>query len=48
MAILPIDFNITGPSQVELLGSVINYEGEIAILSRHDRRARTRTSGSRA
>jgi rhamnose transport system substrate-binding protein len=33
VAVLPMDFNITGSSQVELLGSVINYEGEIAILS---------------
>ena len=32
-AILPVDFAKTGPSQVELLGSMINYEGEIAILS---------------
>ncbi|MEW9305668.1 substrate-binding domain-containing protein [Labrys neptuniae] len=31
--ILPVDFTKTGPSQVELLGSQINYEGEIAILS---------------
>ncbi len=33
VAVLPMDFNITGSSQVELLGSLINYEGEIAILS---------------
>lgn len=32
-AILPVDFTKTGPGQVELLGSMINYEGEIAILS---------------
>jgi len=32
-AILPVDFAKTGPSQVELLGSQIGYEGEIAILS---------------
>ena len=32
-AILPVDFSKTGPSQVELLGSEIGYEGEIAILS---------------
>src|SRR3954447_21667423 len=32
-SILPVDFTKTGPSQVELLGSMINYEGEIAILS---------------
>lgn len=33
VAVLPMDFTITGSSQVELLGSVINYDGEIAILS---------------
>jgi len=33
VAVLPMDFEITGASQVELMGSVINYEGEIAILS---------------
>ena len=32
-AILPVDFTKTGPGQVELLGSMIGYEGEIAILS---------------
>jgi rhamnose transport system substrate-binding protein len=32
-AILPVDFTKTGPSQVELLGKQIGYEGEIAILS---------------
>lgn len=32
-AVLPVDFTKTGPGQVELLGSMINYEGEIAILS---------------
>lgn len=32
-AILPMDFNITGSSQVELMGSLIDYEGKIAILS---------------
>lgn len=32
-AVLPMDFNITGASQVELMGSLINYSGEIAILS---------------
>ncbi len=32
-AILPVDFKKTGPGQVELLGSMIGYEGEIAILS---------------
>ncbi len=32
-AVLPMDFNITGSSQVELQGSLIDYKGEIAILS---------------
>jgi rhamnose transport system substrate-binding protein len=32
-AILPVDFSKTGPGQVELVGSLINYEGEVAILS---------------
>jgi rhamnose transport system substrate-binding protein len=32
-AVLPMDFNITGSSQVELMGSLIDYEGEIAVLS---------------
>lgn len=32
-AILPVDFTKTGPGQVELVGSMIGYEGEIAILS---------------
>ncbi len=32
-AVLPMDFEITGSSQVELLGSLIDYEGEIAVLS---------------
>lgn len=32
-AILPVDFAKTGPGQVELLGSMIDYEGQIAILS---------------
>lgn len=31
--ILPVDFTKTGPNQVELLGSMIDYQGEIAILS---------------
>lgn len=31
--ILPVDFTKTGPSQVELLGSMIGYKGDIAILS---------------
>lgn len=31
--ILPVDFTKTGPNQVELLGSMIGYEGQIAILS---------------
>jgi rhamnose transport system substrate-binding protein len=32
-AVLPMDFNITGSSQVELMGSLIGYAGKIAILS---------------
>jgi len=32
-AVLPVDFSTIGPAQVELLGSLIGYEGEIAILS---------------
>ncbi len=32
-SILPVDFTKTGPNQVELMGSMINYEGQIAILS---------------
>jgi len=32
-SILPVDFTKTGPNQVELMGSMIGYEGEIAILS---------------
>ena len=32
-AILPVDFTKTGPNQVELLGSMIDYKGKIAILS---------------
>lgn len=32
-SILPVDFTKTGPGQVELVGSMIGYEGEIAILS---------------
>lgn len=31
--ILPVDFTRTGPDQVELLGSMIDYTGDIAILS---------------
>lgn len=31
--ILPVDFTKTGPNQVELMGSMIGYEGDIAILS---------------
>lgn len=31
--ILPVDFTKTGPNQVELMGSLIGYEGDIAILS---------------
>ena len=33
LAVLPMDFDITGSAQVELMGSLINYKGEIAILS---------------
>ena len=32
-AILPVDFTKTGPDEVELMGSLIDYEGDIAILS---------------
>lgn len=32
-AILPMDFDLTGESQIELLGSLIDYEGRFAILS---------------
>lgn len=32
-AVLPMDFEVTGSSQVELMGSLIEYKGEIAILS---------------
>jgi rhamnose transport system substrate-binding protein len=32
-AVLPVDFSRVGASQVELMGSLIQYEGEIAILS---------------
>jgi len=32
-AVLPMDFNITGSSQVELMGSLIGYTGKIAVLS---------------
>lgn len=32
-AVLPMDFNVTGSSQVELMGSLIGYEGEVAVLS---------------
>jgi rhamnose transport system substrate-binding protein len=31
--ILPVNFTRTGPNQIELTGSLIGYEGEIAILS---------------
>ena len=31
--ILPVNFTKTGPNQVELMGSLIGYKGEIAILS---------------
>lgn len=33
VAVLPMDFEVTGNSQVELMGSLIDYEGEIAVLS---------------
>jgi len=33
VAVLPMDFEITGSSQVELMGSLIGYKGKIAILS---------------
>jgi rhamnose transport system substrate-binding protein len=32
-AVLPMDFTITGSSQVELMGSLIGYEGKVAVLS---------------
>lgn len=32
-AILPVDFTKTGPDEVELMGSLIDYKGDIAILS---------------
>ena len=32
-SILPVNFDIVGRDQVEMVGSLINYEGEIAILS---------------
>jgi rhamnose transport system substrate-binding protein len=31
--ILPVDFTKTGPNQIELMGSMIGYKGQIAILS---------------
>lgn len=33
VAVLPVDFSTIGKAQVELLGSQIDYEGDIAILS---------------
>jgi rhamnose transport system substrate-binding protein len=33
VAILPMDFEIAGESQIELMGSLIDYKGKIAILS---------------
>lgn len=33
VGILPTDFSKIGPSQLELLGSLMNYDGEFAILS---------------
>ncbi|WDR02328.1 substrate-binding domain-containing protein [Devosia algicola] len=32
-AILPVDFTKTGPGQIELVGSMIGYKGDIAVLS---------------
>lgn len=32
-SVLPMDFAVTGSSQIELLGSLIDYEGKFAILS---------------
>lgn len=32
-AVLPVDFDAVGASQIELLGSLIDYEGKFAILS---------------
>ena len=32
-AVLPADFSTIGPSQIELLGKLTNYEGDFAILS---------------
>jgi rhamnose transport system substrate-binding protein len=32
-AVLPTDFNVLGESQIELLGRLIDYEGQFAILS---------------
>ncbi len=32
-AVLPVDFATVGPSQIELLGELMGYEGEFAILS---------------
>lgn len=31
--ILPVDFDVVGKEQVEMIGSLIDYEGEVAILS---------------
>jgi rhamnose transport system substrate-binding protein len=33
VAVLPMDFEVTGSSQVELMGSLIGYKGDIAVLS---------------
>lgn len=33
VGVLPVDFSTIGPAQIELLGSMINYQGEFAILS---------------
>ncbi len=32
-AVLPADFNEVGPNQMELIGKLMNYEGEYAVLS---------------
>jgi rhamnose transport system substrate-binding protein len=33
VGVLPVDFDTIGPAQIELLGSMIDYKGEFAILS---------------
>src|SRR5262249_55243088 len=32
-AVLPTDFDVVGPAQVELMGSLMDYHGDFAILS---------------